>query len=213
MGWKRVAGVFLALVFLAACQVLPDAVAKDDRGYKMVELIQAARAAVVKYDESRNLDLLREAGEKLEGVDLLEIKAPDQRQEARLQTLVTWMVILARVDAAKDPNFDPDDMPVTKVMPPPKSGEPGYMPGVDPNQIRDPEQRAEYLRAIQENRNKMDRGRLQLSVQALDIEVTEGASRFIKRFYTMAPVDRQELLRTLDQSGIGPQRQQAILSW
>jgi hypothetical protein len=213
MGWKRVAGAFLALAFLAGCWVLPDALAEGERGGEMVEMIQAARAAVVKYDQSPDLALLRQSGEKLEGVDLLVIAGLPERQEARLQTLVTWMVILARVDAAKDPNFDPDDKPVTRVMPPQKPGEPAYMPGVDPEQVRDPTQRAQYQRAIEENGKKAERGQVQWSVQALDMEVTEGAARFIKRYYTKAPVDRQELSRTLEKVGIGPQRQQAILSW
>ncbi|MDD5295537.1 MAG: hypothetical protein PHU46_01385 [Rhodocyclaceae bacterium] len=211
MGWKRVAGVVLALAFIFGC--MPGALAKGERGGKMLELIQAARAAVVKYDTSPDLALLQQAGEKLEGVDLLAVEGHGERQEVRLQTLVTWMVILARVDAAKDPSFDPDDMPLLRVAPPKKAGAPGYMPGVDPNQIHDPEQRAEYLRAIQENRNKIERGRLQWSVRALDTEVSEGASRFIKRFYTRAPVDRQEVRRAMEKAGIGPQRQQAILSW
>lgn len=211
MAWKSWLPALLALMGLFG--IPPGSNAAGNGGGKMLELIQAARAAVVQYDTSRDLNLLQQAGEKLEGVDLLGVAAVGERQEARLQTLVTWMVILSRVDAAKDPSFDADDAPLMRVAPPKKAGEPAYLPGVDPKRVRDPGQRAQYLQAIEENRKKAERSRLQWSVQALDTEVSEGARRFLKRYYTKAPVDQQELLRTMEKAGINSQRQQAILNW
>ncbi len=210
MVWKRLAG-FLALI--VSFGYAPGTIAASNGGGNAMELIQAARAVVVQYDTSRDLNLLQQAGEKLEGVDLLGVKASGERQDARLQTLVTWMVILTRVDAAKDPDFDPDDAPLMRVAPPKKAGEPAYLPGVDPKRVRDPGQRAQYLQAIEENRKKAERSRLQWRVQALDTEVSEGARRFLKRYYTTAPVDQQELLRVMEKSGITSRRQQTILSW
>jgi hypothetical protein len=211
MGWKRVAGIALALAVVFGS--MPCTMAKGKKGGKIVEHIEAARAAMVQFDKSRDPALLQEAGEKLQGVDLLAIEGIAERQEVRSQTLIAWLEILVRVDSMIDPKFDPDDAPLTKVSPPQKPGEPAYLPGVDPKKVRDPAQRAEYLNAIEENSKKAERTQLQWNVKALDTELTESASRFIKRFHTTAPVDRKELQRIVDKAGISPQRRQAILSW
>ena len=174
----------------------------------MSELIQAAREAMLQYDTTKDLGHLEEAVEKLDGVDLFEVRGGAKRAEVRLQTLMTWMLALARIDEAKDPNFDPEDAPLTKVSPPQVPGEPAYPPGVDPKVIRNPEVRAEYERAIEQNRRKAQQSQYQWQLKALDTEVTERVMSFVKRFYTSSPADQKELNTTMEKVGVNAARQQ-----
>ncbi len=176
----------------------------------MSDLIQAARAVLLQYEKTRNLELLRQAGEKLEGVDLFAVAGSEKRAEARMQTATAWMAILSRIDAARDPRFNPDDPPVTRVAPPKVPGGPAYLPGVDPKQVRDPKVRAEYERAIEENRQKAEIAQRHWELEAIDTEVTEGTMRFLKRFYTSAPTDQRELRSLMERTGLSARRCKAI---
>ena len=176
----------------------------------MSELIQTARETLQQYDKSKDVLLLRKAGEQLERVDLFTPSSPEQRAEARLQTLNAWLLVLLRIDGARDPRFDPDDPPLTKVAPPDVPGQPSYAPGIEPKLIGDPKVRAAYEKAIAENRQKTEIWQRHWELQAIDVEVSEGAKRFVSRFYTSSPADQNELRATLAKAGVNAQRQQQL---
>jgi hypothetical protein len=210
MGWQQSVGVVVALVFFIWGEMTLVVNAKNGRRIEMAELIQAAREAILQYEETKDLAYLEEAVEKLNGVDLFEVQGGTKRAEVRLQTLMTWMLVLARIDAAKDPNFDPEDAPLTKVSPPQVPGEPAYPPGVDPKVIRNPEIRAEYERVIEQNRQKALRSQYQWELKALDTEVTESVMSFVKRFYTSSPADQKELSTTMEEAGVTTERRRQL---
>lgn len=162
------------------------------------------------YEKSHDPLLLQRAGEKLESVDLLAVQGSEDRAAARLQTLQAWLAILVRVDLAMDPHFTGDDPPTTKVAPPRVEGAPAYLPGVDPKQVRDPEQRADYERAIERNKQKASHSQRQWQWKALDVEVSEGAARFVKRYYTASPPDQQELRAAMEKTALSKDRQRRL---
>ena len=176
----------------------------------MLELIKAARDEALQYEKTKELAFLQKAGEKLEGVDLFAVQGNEQRAEARLQTLQTWVFILVRIDAAKDPQFDPNDPPAMKVSPRAVPGAPVYLPGVPPERVQDLQVRAEYEQAIQQNNEKRRKAQIYWELQALDIEISEGARRFIKRFYTPSVPDQKELKQAMQKAGLNAHRQQSL---
>jgi hypothetical protein len=181
-------------------------------GAPMTAMIATAQQTVQQYDASKDPLLLRKAGELLEQVDLFAPPSAEQRADARRQTLEAWLSVLARIDAAHDPKFDPDDPPAARVAPPTPPGHRPYATGIDPQQIADPQVRADYERARAENEQKAERARRHWDLQAIDMEVSQGAKRFIKRFYTSSQADQSELRAAMTQAALGARRQQQLLS-
>ena len=177
----------------------------------MSESIQTVRETLQQYDKSKDVLLLRKAGEQLERVDLFTPSNPEQRAQARLLTLNAWLLLLLRIDAAADPRFDPNDPPLTKVAPPDVPGQPSYAPGIDPKLISDPKVRADYEKALAENRRKTEASQRHWELQAIDVEVSDGAKRFVNRFYTSSPADQNELRETVVKAGVSAQRQQQLV--
>lgn len=175
--------------------------------------MENVRKIVVQYDIGKDMLLLRKAGEQLEQVDLFAGKSPAQRGEERLHLLSGWLAVITRIDAARNPKFAPDDPPATRVSPRNVPGQPAYPPGVDPGQISDPQVRAEYEQAIAENKQKADRSQQHWDLQAIDMEVTQGIERFLKKFYTSSPADQHELIAAMTQAKIAPGRQKQLLGF
>jgi hypothetical protein len=199
-----------AIALWMVCTAVMATPVNANRGTDMSELIQAAREAVGRYDKAKEPLLLRDAGETLERVDLFAPPGPEQRAEARRQTLDAWLLILSRVDAAKNPPLDMNDPPSTKVGPRSVPGQPAYLPGVDPKQITDPQVRADYEKAIAENNQKIERWRHYWDLNAIDMEVSDGAKRFVRRFYTSSPADQTELRAAMAHAGIGARREKQL---
>jgi hypothetical protein len=70
--------------------------------------------------------------------------------------------------------------------------------------------RAEYEAAIADNQRKTQRAERHWDWQALDIELSDGATHFISRFYTASPVDLGELSQALAKAGLSTQRQRQL---
>ena len=203
-------GTLLVSGIAPACSAPAPAGFNPPRGTAMTTPIDDARELLLQYEKSHDPLLLQRAGEKLESVDLLPVQGSDERTAARLQTLQAWLAILVRVDLAKDPSFTGDDPPATKVSPPTTPGGPAYLPGVDPKQVRDPKVRADYERAIEQNRQKAAQSQRQWQWKALDIEVSEGAARFVKRYYSASPPDQQELRAEMEKTALSKERQRKL---
>jgi hypothetical protein len=177
----------------------------------MSETIQTARGTIQDYDRTHDPAMLRKAGEQLDLVDLFAARSAEQRATARLRTLETWLMVLSRVDTAKGPEPDPNDPPASKVAPPLVPGH-FYLPGADPAQITDPRAREEYEKSIVRNQEKTERWRRYWDWEAIDIEVTQGARRFIKRFYTAAPPDQKELHETMAREDLSERRVEQLIA-
>jgi hypothetical protein len=175
----------------------------------MSQAIDAAREAVQQYDKTKDLAQLQAAGEKLETIDLLGVPGSRQRADLRAHVMAAWAAILLRIDAAR-PAVNPDDPPVTRVFPRTPPGMRTYPPNIDPKQIADPQVRAEYEKDLEANRRKTQLTQRYWDVKALDTEVSQGARRFVRRFYTAAPADQGELREIMDKAGLSPERRKQL---
>lgn len=137
-------------------------------------------------------DLLRVARKNVgqDGKPLDGIARSELRKSLTILQLVAWHRIEKAVDASWDPEDDP---PVLNVLPPDGANAEA---GVAPEAIADPKLRAEYERAIQVNRLKIERARLQHQARDLEKYWVPGVERFLIEAYMEAP-DRLEELEAL----------------
>jgi hypothetical protein len=107
-----------------------------------------------------------------------------------------WLRVLAALDRHLDPSWDPQDVPLVSLIPPPAGGV-TYPSGVDPAAIPDPAVRREYEHALREARSKADAYRFQLELRRIDERAMEGLARFLADSYRDAETSRDELGPTL----------------
>lgn len=197
------------LLVLGAGPAVPATQPTHDRGTTMSQAIDAVHDAVQQFDKAQDLALLQTAGAKLESVDLSQAPGGRQRVALRAAVMAAWAAILSRVDAAR-PAVEPDDPPVTRVFARTPPGMPTYPPNIDPKQIADPQVRAEYEKDLEANRRKAQLTQRHWDVKALDTEVSQGARRFVRRFYTTAPADQLELHDILEKAKLGAARRKQL---
>jgi hypothetical protein len=112
------------------------------------------------------------------------------RQEKARFWLETWRLL----SETRDLKFDPQDVPMINVAPPPGAGVPA---GGSPTDIKDPKLRAEYERAIARNRAKIERFNEQHYVRTTADRFYEEAQRYLVNAYSRTPSDPLELERLL----------------
>jgi hypothetical protein len=117
----------------------------------------------------------------------------DALADLRREQAALWLDAWKRLEASIDKNWDPEDVPELNVMPPAEAGLPG---GVAPEQVSDPQLRARYVAAIEANRQKAARYKVQTTARKLQKRWVPEAERFLIRSYMNTP-DRVDELRTL----------------
>lgn len=198
--------VFSMMIVFTLTKVEPGAMTDNERYFS------EARAQMAAFATEKEPERLREAYINLENVVLAQ--EPDHAESARLRfrVLSTWLELVATVDRFLDPDFDPEDVPEEGVEPPPTSEGVVYPPGADPAVIDDAEARAAYEKAIAANRAKAERYRLQSKLRQLDDRIMARAQAFIRKSYTYAPADREEVRATVPELVSDPRRQDELLS-
>ncbi len=133
-------------------------------------------------------DLL-EAVRKNVGRDGKRLKG-NPRAQLRKNQVALQLRAWQRIEQTIDRNWDPDDMPAMNLAPPNATGLPS---GVAPSAVKDPQLRAEYEAAIEANRQKAARYRLQSRARKLKKRWIRHAERFIIRTYIQPPARLAEL--------------------
>jgi hypothetical protein len=178
---------------------------KDNEKY-----LTEAQARVKEFEVELEPERLREAYLDLENVIL--IQADEQtRAQLRANALSLWLRVLQLLDRFLDPKFNPDDVPLSGVQPPPTSKGVAYPPGADPALIDNPKARAEYEQAIAANRAKADHYRLQINLHRLNERIPPRAEAFIRNSYTSAQGDQEELRTAIEKIMKDPQRKAGLL--
>lgn len=172
--------------------------------------LEEVRKRTQEFETELESERLREAYMALENVNLAAEQDPLARARTRSSVLVSWLHILRILDNGIDPTFDPHDVPLLLVQPPPLPGGIVLRPGADPAKIPDPATRAQYEKAIADNRAKADRYRLQIELRRLDERVTPRVEAFIHDSYTASRRDQEELKLAIDQSLTLPARKAAL---
>jgi len=151
-----------------------------------------AAAHIDEFVVRRDADLLEAAADSLQAVAVSDEPDPERRRALRAETLEQWLRLFAAIDAARDPKFDPGDLPSVRVSPPPV-GDMTYPPGVDPSMIKDPAARSEYERSITENRRKTESYNLQTKLRRLDDRLQPRLEAFVHAVFASSKADRQEI--------------------
>lgn len=170
---------------------------------KMSQDIEAALKPIAEFEKTKDTQLLEKASERLLGIDPLGVPGTAGRLAVRRKAAAAWLRLIHTIDSARDPHFDPEDRPVTRVILP-GSGRPGGPP-------KEPARKAEYDKAVEANREKADRTQLQWRLKAVDMEACGGARSFFRRFYTSSPVDGKELLELREAAAISEVRWSEIM--
>lgn len=136
---------------------------------------------------------LRTAANLIEGINLRTIPVPEDRQAARTAKLNLWLTLLDTIDSAKDPKFDPANVPATKVTIPAGTRlKPGYLIPT-PEAIADPEARRKYDEAVAANTAKTKSYRIQNELRQLDLELTSRSDVYIKKAHPKSPESVKEM--------------------
>lgn len=173
--------------------------------------LNEAQAHIKEFESGLDPQRLRDAYMSIENVILPQEPDLKTREQLRKSALSVWLHLLQILDRFVDPNFDPDDVPEDLVQPPKTTGGVVYPPGADPALIADPAARAEYEKAIEANRKKIESYNLQLQLSRLTPRVSERADAFLRRSYTPSPHDRKELKSAIDETITDPKRKAHLL--
>lgn len=122
----------------SASEPLPDAFTKIKK-----RLAETAKTTPQEFDHA----LLKETKELLS-------TASDEKSKVEL-----WLALRARFSKQIDPSFDKNDVPAINVAP--RNG----LSGIPPESVVDPKDRADYVKAIDENRAKAKRHLVQLELR------------------------------------------------
>ncbi len=163
------------------------------------EQLKAASVYAKKFEKTQETEFLKESSRALENVVLdLENNLKD-RKNIRKKTLCQWLRLLNLIDCFIYPDFNADDVLELLVQPPPSSELGGVVlrPGADPSQIDDPKARAEYKKAIADNKNKTVYYTFQIKLHRLDKDITFLSEKFIHDHYTLALEDQEELKKAI----------------
>lgn len=107
-----------------------------------------------------------------------------------------------------DPKWDPCDLPLLNVSPPPSSGLPS---GVSPEAIKDPKIRAEYENAIEKNRQKAERHLEQYTLRKWLNRFPKRAEIYIVDAHSKPPFNLEELKQYLDKYKINEKTKTRII--
>jgi hypothetical protein len=113
-----------------------------------------------------------------------------------------------RLTDAIDPNWDPNDLPLLNVTPPPTTG---MRAGIAPEAIKDPKSRAEYEAAIEKNRQKAERYRKQSRLRTWLKRFPKRAEEYIIRAYSKPPFNLDELKEYLEKYAVDEKTRARIL--
>lgn len=117
---------------------------------------------------------------------------------SRREKTERWLHALRRLENETDPTFDINDRknrPMMRVFPPFKTGLP---PGTPPSAIKDPHLRAEYEKAIAENKRKSEKVDQQLPLLLHGPSFRKHAEQWLVGAYSQQPLRKMELKRYLD---------------
>jgi hypothetical protein len=131
------------------------------------------------FRKSGELTELRNAANLIERIEVHTAPSFEDRESARTAKLTLWLKLLDTIDSAKDPTFDPADVPAARVTLPPGTRMKPGVPVDTPEGIADPADRRKYDDAVKANADKTKRYRFQKELRQLDGELTSRADAYI----------------------------------
>lgn len=136
---------------------------------------------------------LRDAANLIESIEVHDVPGFDDRQVARAATLDLWLTLLDTIDSAKDPRFDPADVPAARITLPPDTPMKPEYPVTTPEGIAAPAERRRYDESVAANQAKTKRYRTQKELRQLDSELTSRADNYIRTASLRSPQCLKEM--------------------
>ena len=155
--------------------------------------MEDAAAQLDAFENGKRPEQLEGAIRSLEQVDLLETPT-EERLASRRRLLGAWLQALQAIETATDASFNPEDRPHRMRSTVRVAGSEAYQ------------------EAVQENRDKAERYHLQSRLRFIEGRARESLERFIRRFYTTAQADRDDLADVLEKCRIGDARKEKLLA-
>ena len=172
--------------------------------------LKQAQQLINAFESEKEPERLNEASMALENINLIQEYDLPTRHRVRAECLALHLTLLQILDKYIDPNFNPEDVPVMVVQPRLSDGR-VLRPGVDPAKISDPQDRAEYEKAIAENRAKAKNYRLQSELRRLNERLPARAEEFIREAFTSSDEDQKELKSAIDAKIENPARKADLM--
>jgi hypothetical protein len=151
---------------------------------------------------SQHIDVFRETGELAElrtaanligSIDVGKAPKAEDREAARAEKLDLWLTLLDTIDSAKDPNFDPADVPSARVTIPSDAVlKPGYMIPT-PDAIADPAVRRKYDEKVAANAAKAKNYRVQKELRQLDSLLSSQCDTYVRTAHPRSPASVKEM--------------------
>ena len=175
------------------------------------KFIKEAEEKIEAFKSEKEPERLRESSMALENIVLAKEHNTEIRKKMRSKSLNLWLTLLQILDKNLDPNFDSEDIPMRSIVPPPTSNGAAYPAGADPALIDDPKARAEYEKAIAENRKKTENYRLQIQLGRLNEKIPPRAENFIRNSFNDSMEDQEELRTAIEAKIEKPERKADLL--
>ncbi len=145
------------------------------------------------FRKTGELTELRHAANRIESIEVHDVPVFDDRRVARTAKLDLWLLLLDTIDSAKDPMFDPADVPAARItLPPDTPMKPGY-PVTTPEGIAAPADRRKYDESVEANTAKTKLYRTQKELRQLDSELTSRADKYIGTASLRSPQCEKEM--------------------
>lgn len=145
------------------------------------------------FRETGELTELRNAANLIEGIEVHNVPVFDDRQVARTTKLDLWLTLLDTIDSAKNPLFDPADVPAARITLPPDTPMKPGCPVITPEGIAAPADRRKYDEAVAANTAKTKLYRTQKELRQLDSELTSRADKYIGTVSLRSPQNEKEM--------------------
>ena len=172
-------------------------------------IIQAANL-LAKFEATKSIDQLEAAYVAIGNIPEPRGDKRVPKAIARRKKATMLFKLLAVIDQNIDTNCDnPINLPVMNLISPGPEGL-KYPSEVDPNDIKEPEIRAQYEAALKQNEEKAARALFQTQLHNLDQLANIGVERFLRFNYTTSKEDQSELETLTKQAMLSPDRVQKI---
>lgn len=205
--WNQRNKEYYAHLMLEVCKPLSSGRFKDDERYQLArKYALSALADPNKIPLETELELTGHVVTLMIGPNTLKGQMWSQLRTKDVQIRIH---ACKRLIDAIDPNWDPNEMPLSPNAVAAAMGLPG---AVVPEAIKDPKLRAEYEAAIQRNRQKIKRYREQYRLRKWEKRFLPSAERYIVRAYSKPPFNSKELKGYLDKNVVDKKRRARILA-
>ncbi len=161
------------------------------------QIIKDVTTLTEQFESRPEAELLRQAYQKLEGIRFHTETRPEVRLKLRAATSGLWIRLLNLVDLHLPADFDPEQ--TVQVKPPQFKGRDGelYPPGVDPQTIRDPQERSAYIKTLTEHRRAQEAYRLRMHLYRLNDQLSESARNYFILAYLGTKPEQEEFRATI----------------